>query len=421
MDPVLALSISGPLTDVGAVAGLVAILGIAVLSLLYFAQAREVKRLREWAGRAPERAQELQERVAEQTGRTGTIPPQPARRVVPQPAGRPAGAAPATAAAAPSAMAAGVAAKPGAAQPGAKPGAPQQPGTKPGAQPAPAGAPAANANPATPGAATTAKPAAAPGGQPATPPAATPGGGSPKPAAPAVPAAGTAAAANAGKANANASAASAPPRPPADAERPPASPTATPPPARRPQPLRSTRPSASPRAAGAPPRRRRTVRERLGRRGAALVSALVLLLVVGGLLIATQGGGGTKPKPQAQNTLGPASQATKTRTKPKSAQPTVQRGNTTVAVLNGTTTPGLAATVSDQLSRGGFKRGNVTNAADQQQSATAILYAPGFKTAADEIASLLKLKSVKPIDPGTQAIAGSEAQVVVTVGTDRTQ
>ena len=94
MDPVLALSISGPLTDVGALAGLAAILGIAVLSLLYFAQAREVKRLREWAGRAPERAQELQERVAEQAGRTGTIPPQPARNVVAQPAGRPAGSAP---------------------------------------------------------------------------------------------------------------------------------------------------------------------------------------------------------------------------------------------------------------------------------------------------------------------------------------
>ena len=44
MDPVFALSISGPLTDIGAVAGLVAIPGLAVLSLLYFAQAREVKR-----------------------------------------------------------------------------------------------------------------------------------------------------------------------------------------------------------------------------------------------------------------------------------------------------------------------------------------------------------------------------------------
>ena len=63
MDPVFALSISGPLTDIGAVAGLVAIPGLAILSLLYLAQAREVKRLREWAGRAPERAAELHEQL----------------------------------------------------------------------------------------------------------------------------------------------------------------------------------------------------------------------------------------------------------------------------------------------------------------------------------------------------------------------
>jgi hypothetical protein len=433
MDPVFALSISGPLTDIGAVAGLVAIPGLAVLSLLYFAQAREVKRLREWAGRAPERAQELQDRVAEQAGRTGTIPPQPAQRVTAKPvarpgagASRPAGAAPATAAAAPAAVAAGVAAKPAAGKP---------PAAQPGAQPAPAGAPAASAEPATAGAATTAQPEAKPttpeakpgepqtkpDSKPTTPPAATPGGGSPKPASPAVPAAGTAAAAAA--AQGNASGATAPPT-----ERPPARPAAAPagtaaaatrPPARRAQPLRSSRPSASAGTAAAPPRR--GIRGRLGRRGAAIVSAVLLLLVVGGLLIATQSGGGSTAKPQAQNTLGAPSQGNKPRTKPKPSAASVQRGNTTVAVLNGTTTPGLAATVSDQLSRGGFKRGNVTNAADQQQSTTAVLYAPGYKSAADEIAQLLKLKSVQPIDPGTQAIAGSDAHVVVTVGTDRTQ
>src|SRR6059036_1081646 len=78
MHLVFALSISGELQKIGALAGLAAIPALAVLALLYFAQAREVKRLREWAGRAPERAHELQERVAGQTGRTGTIPPQPA-------------------------------------------------------------------------------------------------------------------------------------------------------------------------------------------------------------------------------------------------------------------------------------------------------------------------------------------------------
>lgn len=41
---------------IGAVLGLVAFLGLAVLVLLYFQQARDVRRLREWAGKAPERA-----------------------------------------------------------------------------------------------------------------------------------------------------------------------------------------------------------------------------------------------------------------------------------------------------------------------------------------------------------------------------
>jgi hypothetical protein len=44
--------------EIGSYAGLAAIPGIAVLSALYFSQARDVRRLREWAGRAPERAAE---------------------------------------------------------------------------------------------------------------------------------------------------------------------------------------------------------------------------------------------------------------------------------------------------------------------------------------------------------------------------
>src|SRR5215213_2514458 len=54
----------------GAYVGIAAFLGLAVLSLLYFSQARELKRLREWAGRAPERARELEERVVAQASAT---------------------------------------------------------------------------------------------------------------------------------------------------------------------------------------------------------------------------------------------------------------------------------------------------------------------------------------------------------------
>ncbi|MEN3281935.1 MAG: hypothetical protein V7607_3075, partial [Solirubrobacteraceae bacterium] len=61
-----AFSLQDKIEQYGAYAGIGAIFGLGVLSLLYFAQAREVKRLREWAGRAPERAQELEERVMAQ-------------------------------------------------------------------------------------------------------------------------------------------------------------------------------------------------------------------------------------------------------------------------------------------------------------------------------------------------------------------
>lgn len=47
--------------DIGPILGIVAFLGFAILALLIVLQAREVRRLREWAGRAPERASEADE------------------------------------------------------------------------------------------------------------------------------------------------------------------------------------------------------------------------------------------------------------------------------------------------------------------------------------------------------------------------
>src|SRR5688500_6429052 len=57
----LAFSLQDQVEKYGSYVGIAAFFGLAVLSLLYFAQAREVKRLREWAGRAPERAREVEE------------------------------------------------------------------------------------------------------------------------------------------------------------------------------------------------------------------------------------------------------------------------------------------------------------------------------------------------------------------------
>ncbi len=130
---VLALSISGSITKYGAYAGFASIVGLAVLSLLYFAQAREVRRLREWAGRAPERAAELEQRVSEEA----------AARVRPAAAPRPVVPVRAATAVVASRVAGTVAPANPAAP--AVPGGPALPGVAPAAV---AGAPAAGAPPA---------------------------------------------------------------------------------------------------------------------------------------------------------------------------------------------------------------------------------------------------------------------------------
>src|SRR5215210_3348730 len=58
--------------------------GLALLSILYFAQARELRRLRDWAGRAPERDRELEARVSAQAATRVGAPAQETQ-VVPQP------------------------------------------------------------------------------------------------------------------------------------------------------------------------------------------------------------------------------------------------------------------------------------------------------------------------------------------------
>ncbi|MBA2523449.1 MAG: LytR C-terminal domain-containing protein [Solirubrobacterales bacterium] len=56
------------LKEIGAILGFVAFGGLAVLSFLTFQQARHLRRLRDWAGRSPERALAEAERVAEVAG-----------------------------------------------------------------------------------------------------------------------------------------------------------------------------------------------------------------------------------------------------------------------------------------------------------------------------------------------------------------
>src|SRR4051794_29849407 len=80
----LAFSLQDQVEKYGSYIGIAAFFGLAGLSLLYFAPARGVQRLREGAGRAPERAREVEERAIAQAEAARRQPP-PAPAAAPQP------------------------------------------------------------------------------------------------------------------------------------------------------------------------------------------------------------------------------------------------------------------------------------------------------------------------------------------------
>jgi hypothetical protein len=97
-------------------------------------------------------------------------------------------------------------------------------------------------------------------------------------------------------------------------------------------------------------------------------------------------------------------------------------GNVTVAVLNGTTVPGLAKQVGDRVESQGFRLGTVANTADQEQqrAESVVLFAPGHVREAQAVNKRLGIGQREPVDPGSQELAG-DATVVVIAGADLAQ
>jgi hypothetical protein len=107
---------------------------------------------------------------------------------------------------------------------------------------------------------------------------------------------------------------------------------------------------------------------------------------------------------------------------PKQSGGSVDPGNVTVAVLNGTTVTGLAKQVGDRVEAQGFRLGTVANTADQEQqrAESVILFSSGHKNEAKAVSRRLKITQRQPIDPASQDLAG-DATVVVIAGADLAQ
>jgi hypothetical protein len=179
------------------------------------------------------------------------------------------------------------------------------------------------------------------------------------------------------------------------------------------------------RAAGAPPpavaaqRVRRTPSQawysRIGTRSVAV--ALVGLLVLGGA--ATYGvtqltgddGGDNSGNAQAISDNGSPN-------KPKRNGSPVKPGNVTVAVLNGTTVPGLAAMLRDQIAGAGFKKGTINVFSDQQLVASIVQYAPGHEAEAKAVGRIVGISQLEPVTANSRTLAG-DATVIVIAGADK--
>jgi hypothetical protein len=452
---IFAFSVHSFVDKVGAYVGFAAAIGLALFAMLLFAQARELKRLREWGAHAHDRIGELERRLAaalelarrastsQRTMAPGTAAPRPAAarpaagaRVTPAVARTsapmrlpllPAAPARVGGAALGSATAfvplpkqppgaapvpASTGAQPPAAVPAPAPAAPTT--TAPGALPSVASAAAAAIAPsdATPAPATAAGQApvqpAAPALGPASPaapvpPAATNGHSDTFPPVPPV------RRATPGPGVRPAPGRRVPPRGPASVARPAAA-----------APLRArSAPSATPRGNGSveAPHGRRRLALLLGGLGLVAVAAIAVLVLSGG-------GDGAPSTPAASNTAPPRQTTGSARqTTPSAAAPAHDR--VTVAVLNGTTTAGLASTVAATLTSDGFVQGPVTNASDQARSVTVVSYFGGHEAEAREVAKTLNVPAdaVQPIDADTEAACAQGATcptpVVVTVGADR--
>ena len=402
MEVPFALSIHKFVNSIGADAGFAAFVCVAVIGLLYFAQARDTATLRERLEDAHDRIGGLEARIAQlmhlQSARQSVpAPPAPGRVTPPPVAARPMGSAIASVRRVPAATAAGTGATPGTPFPVAPVGV---------GAPALASATKLIPDPVLP---------AATG--PATDDTIL------------VPAAAVKAANGNGEAPAvpagippRATGASAPPR----------------------VQIRTDGSGATPRrAAGAPPTRplgeaRFDVFEQdhgsrqRGRRLPLAIGLVALVVIIGGVVAILSS--------SSSNSTGNGTKTTVAKTKTSSTtgkhKGTKHKGapfvasSVSVAVLNGTSRAGLAADVSTALSGAGYQKGSVTNAASQNDPKTTVYFTSGYKSAADHVAKQLKLSdaSVKPATQSaihscatspTGSTTSCSGNVIVSVGQDR--
>jgi hypothetical protein len=153
------------------------------------------------------------------------------------------------------------------------------------------------------------------------------------------------------------------------------------------------------------------------------VIAGVVVVALAGAYVFTRGGDDTPPAP---NTTAPAPTPTAGTETPSAAAPA--KADTTVVILNGTITDGLAAESKAALEGAGYSADRIPTGTSNNQTVarSSVYYADGRRRLAMDIARVLGIDAVARLDPDTQALAENsadppvQADVVVILGADRT-
>jgi hypothetical protein len=136
---------------------------------------------------------------------------------------------------------------------------------------------------------------------------------------------------------------------------------------------------------------------------------VVVVLVAAGVAYAVLNDGGS-------SSGGGGGKTAKGEKTSKQTGPKVKPGEIEVAVLNGTSVPGLAATYGDKVETKGFELGAVTNS-DSQFESSVVMFKKGREPEAKQVAKQLSIDTVEPMTAEVSEVSG-EANVSVVVGED---
>jgi hypothetical protein len=184
---------------------------------------------------------------------------------------------------------------------------------------------------------------------------------------------------------------------------------------------------SSRRGAQTPPvRRYRAERSSPARATLLIVGGLLVLAAVVVAVVLSLGGGsnGAHASSTGAAEAGGAAESSRSSSAQSSGSSSsgtaaVDRGQTSVVVLNGTSTTGLAHRISGELQQRGFTKATALDGKPPgANQVTVVEYTSGHHAAAESVAHTLGVTQAQPIEGTVASLAGS-ATVVVIVGLDK--